>query len=124
MATTPSHNRELLTWENGVSIAVPNSDRYTKFLFVVTGCKNNTDFSVQASLVGSGATLSAVVPLIISSSVAAASTGAKPAADTVAFQVDLCAPALSGLTLHFPGNDAAGSAAVSMWGSIYSQGLK
>ena len=134
MATIPSHNHVLQTFpdqDNGAdpvvpattSVSITDSERYTKFLFLVSGCSDNTACSVSAALVGDGVTLSAPVPLIISTSLSSANA-TKALNTTLAFQVDLCAPALGGLILNLPSNVLAGSVSVSMWGSIYSQGLK
>ena len=146
MATTPSHNFTVETWpaeDNGAnpavpatnSVVIPDSEKYTKFLFILAGCTNSSTWQIHASLVGNAEIVTAPVPLISTQDLTEGQQNmqslhlgalTKTAATDLAFQVELSAPALGGLTLvcNSNNNTAAGAVSVSMWGSVYSQGLK
>ena len=128
MATiSPNNTERVAVPASGDDIAIPNSSKYTKFLFCLEGCAASEGYQIVADLGAGGA---GPVPLQVlpagtpTTRWAVSVTVANPAT-TVTFQVTLEAPCPAGLILRNVGggNNATGTLHVSMSGSVYSQGL-
>jgi len=127
MATISPNNTERVAVSGTADAEIPNSSKYTKFLFVLEGCTQNAKYRIVANMGQGGVSPVPLEGLPTEqgmrwySEVTVTNTGPS------AFQVTLAAPAVAGLALvHQSGgtdNVADGTLHVSMSGSVYSQGL-
>jgi len=129
MATiSPNNTERVAIPADTSSVAIPNSSKYTKFLFVLEGCTEDAQYRIMANM-GQGG----ISPVPLEGLPAGGGmrwysevTVLAPATGPSAFQVTLAAPAVAGLVLVNSGgtdNAATGTLHVSMSGSVYSQGL-
>ena len=126
MATISPNNTErvALAADNN-SVPIPNSSKYTKFLFVLEGCTTDAQYRIMADM-GQGGISPVPLEGLPNAGLRWYSEVTVVAAGPSAFQVTLAAPAVAGLVLVHSGgsnNSATGTLHVSMSGSVYSQGL-
>ena len=127
MATiSPNNTERVAIPADTSSVAIPNSSKYTKFLFVLEGCTENAQYRIMANMGQGGISPVTLEGLPNAQGMRWGAEVTVVSAGPSAFQVTLAAPAVAGLVLVNSGgtdNGVIGTLHVSMAGSVYSQGL-
>jgi len=127
MPTIPSHKTVRVEIAvNETEVLIPGSSSYTRFLICRTGCTAEAAQTVVANM-GTGAEAAVAITGSGTNGLVASLNTPAAAGDVVAaqvIQVELMAPAIGGLKFNIAGNILVGALAVSMWGSVHSQGLR
>jgi hypothetical protein len=127
MATiSPNNTERVAVPASTANVAIPNSSKYTKFLFVLEGCTTAAEYRIVADMGQGGISPLPLEGLPNAQGMRWGAEVTVVAAGPSAFQVTLTAPAVAGLVLVHSGGDAnatTGTLHVSMAGSVYSQGL-